>query len=181
MNLFLLRHASAGTRRPNPAVDVKRPLDKEGKRNCLHLAHVLNALKVNFDLIVSSPLKRSLQTAQLVGTETGYETPIVISKALAPDANWGQFQRLLHESSGYENVLVVGHNPNITAFLIHLLSTNGHDGMHQRPRIRLRKGAIARVNMQRGPATLQWLLTPPVVKALYATSTKSSRRKTSRK
>lgn len=181
MNLYVLRHASAGTRRTNPVVDVKRPLDKDGKRHCLHLAHVLNALKINFDLIVSSPLKRSLQTAQLVGTETGYESAILSSKALAPDANWTQFQRLLHESSGYENVLVVGHNPNITAFLLHLLSSNGHDGMNQRPRIRLRKGAIARLSLQRGPATLQWLLAPPVVKALYATSTKSSRRKTSRK
>ena len=84
MNLFILRHASAGTRRTNPVVDVKRPLDKEGKRHSLQLAYVLNALNVNFDLVVSSPLKRSLQTAQLIGTETGYETPILISEALAP-------------------------------------------------------------------------------------------------
>ena len=181
MNLFILRHASAGTRRSNPVVDVKRPLDKDGKRQCIQLAQVLNALTVNFDLIVSSPLKRSLQTAQLVGTETGYETPILISNALAPDATYAQFQRLLHECSAYENVMVVGHNPNITSFLNHLLSGNGHDGPRNQPRIRLRKGSIARLNMQRGPATLQWLLDPRVVKALYATSTKSSRRKTSRK
>ena len=67
MNLFVLRHASAGTRRTNPVVDVKRPLDKDGKRHSLQLAYVLNGLNVNFDLIVSSPLKRSLQTAQLIG------------------------------------------------------------------------------------------------------------------
>jgi len=182
MNLFLLRHASAGTRRMNPKVDVKRGLDKDGKRQCLQLAHVLNALAINFDLIVSSPLKRSLQTAQLVGTETGYETPILISNALAPDATWPQFQRLLHECSDYENVMVVGHNPNITTFLMHLVcGANGHDGPRQRARIRLRKGSIARLNMQPGPATLQWMLDPRIVRALYATSTKSSRRKTSRK
>ncbi|HEY4010307.1 MAG TPA: phosphoglycerate mutase family protein [Acidobacteriaceae bacterium] len=186
MNLFVLRHASAGTRRTNPALDVKRPLDKDGKRHCLHLAHVLNALPVHFDLIVSSRLKRSLQTAQLVGTETGYETPILISDALAPNATFAQFQRLLHECSAYENVLVVGHNPNITSFLVHLLIGNGYDsargqGVRQPTRIRLRKGSLARVSMQRGPATLQWLLDPRIVKALYATSTKSSRRKTSRK
>ena len=46
MNLFLLRHASAGTRRTNPVVDVKRPLDKDGKRHSLQLAYVLNALKI---------------------------------------------------------------------------------------------------------------------------------------
>ena len=99
MNLFILRHASAGTRRTNPVVDVKRQLDKDGKRHCLHLAHVLNALPVNFDLIVSSPLKRSLQTAQLVGTETGYETPILVSNALAPNATWPQFQRAFLRTS----------------------------------------------------------------------------------
>ena len=60
MNLFILRHASAGTRRLNPLVDLKRPLDKEGKRHCLHLGMILNAMNLNFDLIVSSPLKRSL-------------------------------------------------------------------------------------------------------------------------
>jgi phosphohistidine phosphatase len=181
MNLFVLRHASAGTRRPNPAVDVKRPLDKDGKRQCIQLGHVLNALSVNFDLIVSSPLKRSLQTAQLVGTETGYETPILISEALRPEADFAQFQRLLHDSSSYENVMVVGHNPNITTFLIQLLSApNGSDRVRNQPRIRLRKGSIARLNIQRS-AVLQWLLDPRVVRELYGTSAKSSRRKTSRK
>jgi phosphohistidine phosphatase len=181
MNLFVLRHASAGTRRTNPAVDVKRPLDKDGKRQCIQLGQVLNALSVNFDLIVSSPLKRSLQTAQLVGTETGYETPIMISPALAPGATFQQFQRLLHECSAYENVMVVGHNPNITTFLVQLLSGhNSNDGTRNQPRIRLRKGSIARLNMQ-PRAILQWLLDPRVVRELYATSIKSSRRKTSRK
>jgi phosphohistidine phosphatase len=182
MNLFILRHASAGTRRPNPVVDVKRQLDKDGKRQCIQLGHVLNALSVNFDLIISSPLKRSLQTAQLVGTETGYETPILISPALAPDATYPQFQRLLHDSASNENVMVVGHNPNITSFLVHLLSgNNGATSPRNQPRIRLRKGSIARLSLQRGPATLQWLIDPRVVRELYATSTKSSRRKTSRK
>jgi phosphohistidine phosphatase len=180
MNLFVLRHASAGTRRTNPVVDVKRPLDKEGKRQCIQLGHVLNALTINFDLIVSSPLKRSLQTAQLVGTETGYETPILVSPALAPGADFAQFQRLLHECSDYENVMVVGHNPNITTFLVHLLSGPAVDRHRNQPRIRLRKGSIARLNMQRG-AVLQWLLDPRVVRELYGTSAKSSRRKTSRK
>src|ERR1700727_2805609 len=97
MNIFILRHASAGTSRPNPVLDARRPLDKEGKRHCLQLAHVLNALDVNFDLIVSSPLKRCLQTASLIGTETGYEAQILQSKALAPEATYKDFQKLLNE------------------------------------------------------------------------------------
>src|SRR5260370_11056731 len=122
MNLFILRHASAGIRRTNSLLDLKRPLDKDGKRHCLHLAHVLNALKIQFDLIVSSPLKRSLQTASLVGTETGYEAQILLSNALSPDATLSDFHNLLHQCRNHENLLVVGHHPNITSVLRPLLA-----------------------------------------------------------
>ncbi|MGC9198897.1 MAG: SixA phosphatase family protein [Acidobacteriaceae bacterium] len=182
MTLFLLRHASAGLRRSNPLLDAKRPLDKDGKAQCLQLAHVLNALKVNFDLVVSSPLKRSLQTAQLIATETGYEQELRITPALAPSAPFAQFQRLLRDCASAENILVVGHNPNITQFLGQLLGVCAQDGPEPAPaRIRLRKGSLARVTLQRNTAVLQTLLDPRIIRALYTTSTKSSRRKTSRK
>jgi phosphohistidine phosphatase len=178
MNLFILRHASAGIRRTNPLLDLKRPLDKDGKRHCLHLAHVLNALNIQFDLIVSSPLKRSLQTASLVGTETGYEAQILLSNALAPEATFADFQKLLHQCRNHENLVVVGHNPNISSFLGSLLVPQSSNASAQ---IRLRKGSLARLSLTRGPAILQWLLDPRTVRALYATSTKSSLRKISRK
>lgn len=177
MNLYILRHASAGTRRANPTLDVKRPLDKEGKKHSLYLAYLLNNMKVSFDLVISSPLKRSLQTAQLVATETGYEQNVLISNALAPAATFAQFQRLLKECEGHENVLVVGHNPNITEFLAALIVSDKED----KAAVRLSKGSLARLSLARGPATMRWLISPSVVRALYTTSTKSSRRKTSRK
>lgn len=178
MNLFILRHASAGVRRANPLLDVKRPLDKDGKRLCIQLAHTLNALSIQFDLIVSSPLKRSVQTASLVGTETGYENKILISNALSPDATFRDFQRLLSECRLQENLLVVGHNPNISQFVGALLVPSTAMAA---PRIRLRKGSLARLSLTRAPATMQWLLDPRTIRALYTTSTKSSRRKISRK
>jgi phosphohistidine phosphatase len=177
MNLYFLRHASAGLRRRSPILDLKRPLDKEGKKHCLQLAYVLNALNIQFDLIISSPLKRCLQTASLIGTETGYEAQILNSNALAPEATLKDFQRLLRENTHAENLLVVGHNPNLSSFLGSILvPATGPEA-----KIRLRKGSMARVVLTRGPATLQTLLDPRTVRALYATSTKSSRRKTSRK
>ncbi len=97
MNLYILRHASAGTRRANPLIDVKRPLDKEGKQQCMLVGSCLNALKVQFDLIVSSPLKRALQTASLVGTETGYDSKILVSQALTPEASVTAFEKLIAE------------------------------------------------------------------------------------
>src|ERR1700742_3412237 len=156
MNLYILRHASAGLRRSNPLLDIKRPLDKEGKKHCLQLAYVLNALNIQFDFIVSSPLKRCLQTAALIGTETGYEAQILQSDGLAPAATLKDFQKLLRESSDRENVLVVGHNPNLSSFLGSLLVP----ASSTEAKIRLRKGSIARVVLTRGPATLQSLLDP---------------------
>ena len=182
MNLFLLRHASAGTRRPNPLLDVRRPLDREGKQHCLQLGQVLNTLKITFDTVVSSPLKRALQTAQLVATETGFETRIQHSSSLAPEATFTDFQHLLGELSDRENVLVVGHNPNIQLFAGCLLLLPQHSSQSVIvPTVRMRKGTLARYTMTRGPAVLQSVLDPRTVRALYATSTKSSRRKTSRK
>lgn len=174
MNLFMMRHASAGERRPNPLLDVKRPLDKDGKQHCLRLAQVLNALKIGFDLIVSSPLKRSLQTASLIGTETGYESQIQLSSALAPTATFADFQKLLHEFEGREDVLVVGHNPNLSSFLSQMLVAPGSRSV---PAVRLRKGSMARLSTDRRPAVLVGLLDPRVVRALYITSTKKPRPK----
>ena len=182
MNLYLMRHASAGTRRSNPALDLRRPLDKAGKRDCLLLGNTLSSMNVNFDLIVSSPLKRSLQTASLVGTETGFEQKILLSDALAPSANFAQFEKLLVECAGYESLLVVGHSPNLVQFLGMLMQPAQQTKASRPPaQVRMRKGTIARLNMERGAATLQWMLDPRVVRTLYASSTIKSRRKTSRK
>jgi len=182
MNLYLLRHASAGTRRSNPAVDVRRPLDKAGKRDCLLLGNTLTSMNVSFDLVVSSPLKRSLQTASLVGTETGYEQKILLSDALAPSATFSQFEKLLVECTGVESLLVVGHSPNLVQFLGLLMQPVNTTRTSNPPAsVRLRKGAIAKLSLERGAATLQWMLDPRILRTLYASSTTRSRRKTSRK
>jgi phosphohistidine phosphatase len=179
MNLYFLRHASAGVSRSNPVVDAKRPLDKDGKQFCLQLAHVLNGMKLQFDLIISSPLKRSLQTASLIGTETAYERSVQISTALSPSGTLTAFRALLAELPQADNVLIVGHNPNLTTFLGASISGGAASG--RVAGIRLRKGALARVDMERRPPTLMWLLDPRIVRVLYLSSTKSSRRKTSKK
>lgn len=175
MNLYVLRHASAGTRRKNPILDTKRPLDKEGKQQCILVGSYLNALKVQFDLIASSPLKRALQTASLVGTETGYDAKIQVTEALSPEATVAGFQQYIAGLSRYENVLIVGHNPNLPVFLGSLFASPG------RPSIRLRKGAIARVDCTRRPGVLNWLVDPRILRGVYTNVTKRSLRKTSLK
>jgi phosphohistidine phosphatase len=175
MNLYMMRHASAGVPRENPVLDAKRGLVKEGKEQCMLMARLLNAFGVQIDLIVSSPLKRSLQTAQFVGTEMGYEARVETSPALAPHASYADFQQMLARYSNRDGVLVVGHNPNMFQFLGKLITGNGGAA------IRMRKGSIARINLDRHPPLMQWLMDPRMARSIYASVQKSSRPKTSRK
>ncbi len=175
MNLYILRHASAGVRRADPITDAKRPLDREGKEQCVLVARYLTALRVQFDLILSSPLKRALQTASLVGTEVAYDSKIQIAEAASPAGTVAQFNSLVGTLSAYDNVLIVGHNPNLPQFVGSLICA---------PRaasIRMRKGAIARVDCTHRPGQLVSLVDPRVLRQVYASAAKSSRRNTSRK
>lgn len=156
-------------------LDAKRGLIKEGKDQCMLMARALSALRVQVDVIVSSPLKRALQTAQFVGTELGYDAKVETSPALAPGAEYRAFQDLLAKYAGREGVLLVGHNPNLFQFLGKLITGNGGAA------IRLRKGSVANVDMDHHPPRLQWLLDPRSVRWLYESVGKSSRPKTSRK
>ena len=175
MNLYLMRHADAGVPRENPKLDAKRALIKEGKEQCMLMARVLSALKVQVDVIASSPLKRALQTAQFVGTELGYDAKVEVSSALGPDGDFVTFQKLLEKYADREGVLLVGHNPNLFKFLGRIITGNGGAG------VRMRKGSVARIDMERHPPLLQWLVDPRMARWIYASATKSSRPKTSRK
>jgi phosphohistidine phosphatase len=149
MILYILRHASAGTRRPNPLVDRKRGLDREGKQQCLLVGSFLNAVGVNFDAILSSPLKRSLQTASLVATEIGFDQKITADPSLEPAGRLVDFEALLARYMHLENVLVVGHNPNLAHYAGALIGQRG-----LRANIRLRKAGLARIDVSRRPAVL---------------------------
>lgn len=175
MILYVMRHADAGKFRGNPLLDSKRAITKEGKEQCMLMARALNALKVHPDVIVSSPLKRAAQSAQFVGTELGYDAKVEISQALSPGASFLEFQAMLAAYTGRDSVLVVGHNPNIYRFLGQLIA--GTAG----PAIRMRKASVACVDMEHHPPRMQWLLDVRTVRGFYASTTKSSRAKTSRK
>ena len=175
MILYLMRHADAGVPRDNPKLDSKRALVKEGKEQCMLMARMLGALRVQIDVVVSSPLKRAMQTAQFVATELGYETKVEVSTALGLDADFSAFQKLIEKYADREGVLLVGHNPNLFKFLGRIITGNGAAG------VRMRKGSVARIDMSKHPPLLQWLVDPRMARWIYASATKSSRPKTSRK
>jgi phosphohistidine phosphatase len=176
MILYFLRHASAGEHVMNPKKDEKRALDKEGIEQCGYVGRALAALNVQVDTIVSSPLKRCTQTASLVGNEIGYEGKLQIDAGLRPGAGFADFRKLLEKYAKQEAVMVVGHNPNLSQFLGSVISDSGCEAS-----VDLKKGAVAKVEMRRTSGTLQWCVTPRVLRTLYDTAVESSRPNTSRK
>ena len=176
MIIYFLRHASAGEHLGNPKKDEKRALDKEGIEQCGYVGRALAALEAQVDVIVSSSLKRATQTASLVGNEMGYEGKLQIETGLRPEATFSDFRKLVEKYARQEAIMVVGHNPNLSQFLGAIISDSGCEAS-----VELKKGAVAKVEMRRSTGTLQWCLTPKLVRALYAAAVESSRPKTSRK
>src|SRR5208283_3212035 len=113
MFLYFLRHASAGEPLSSAKKDEKRGLDKDGIQQCGYIGRALAALGVQVEIIVSSPLKRSTQTAALVGNEMGHEGRLVTENALRPQASFADFQRILQKYARQDSILLVGHNPNL--------------------------------------------------------------------
>ncbi len=176
MIVYFLRHANAGERLVSPKKDEKRGLDKEGIEQCGYVGRALAALEVQVDAIVSSPLKRSMQTASLVGNEMGFEGKLQTEAGLRPQATFAEFRKLLDKYARHEAIMVVGHNPNLSEFLGRVISPAGCEAA-----VELRKGAVAKVELRRGAGWLSWCLTPKVLRTLYAAAAESSRPKSSRK
>jgi len=176
MILYFLRHASAGEHFANPRKDEKRALDKEGIEQCGYIGRAMSALDVQVDLIISSPLKRCTQTAFLVGNELGFEGRVQLDTGLRPEAGLADFRKILEKYARQEAIMVVGHNPNLSQFLGSVISDSGCEAS-----IELKKGAVAKVEMRRTSGTMQWCVTPKVLRTLYDTAVESSRPKTSRK
>lgn len=176
MVIYFLRHASAGESLANPKKDEKRALDKTGIEQCGEVGRALTALDVQVDLILSSPLKRSAQTAALVGNELGYEGKLLFEDGLRPAATFADFRKMLEKHAKLENIMVVGHNPNLSEFLGRSISASGCEAS-----VELKKGAVARVEMNRNSGSMLWCITPKVLRSVYAAAADNSRPKTSRK
>ena len=176
MIVYFLRHANAGERFPNPKKDEKRALDKEGIEQCGYVGRALAAMEAQVDAIITSPLKRSTQTAALVGNEMGHEGKLIIDAALRPTSQFADFRKLLDRHARLEAIMVVGHNPNLSEFLGRTISDSGCEAS-----LELKKGAVAKVEVYRNAGILQWCFTPKMLRSLYKAATDSSRPKTSRK
>jgi len=176
MIIYFLRHANAGQSVVNPKKDEKRALDETGVEQCGYVGRALTALDAQVDVIISSPLKRAAQTASLVGNEMGYEGKLQLDNALRPEASFADFRKLLDKYAKYEAIMVVGHNPNLSEFLGRLITESDCEAG-----VELKKGGVAKVELGRNSAVLNWSITPKVLRTLYSAAAESSRPKSSRK
>jgi len=176
MTIYFLRHASAGKRMLNARKDERRPLDEDGLLQAGYIGRLLANLDVQVEQIISSPLKRALQTASLVANELAFESGVQLDNALRPESEFEQFQALLARNKRFDSIMVVGHNPSLSEFLgKSLVSSSGPS------HIDLKKAAVAKVEMSGKSGTLEWLVTPKIARTLQTSLKASSRPKTARK
>ena len=177
MDIYFLRHASAGDKKAStPQEDEKRPLDAKGIEQSKQMGQLLAALDVEPEAFISSPLTRAVQTAELAAEQMNGNPSITLDDALRPDASYEQFQELLHHYERRSAIVVTGHNPNASEFLSYLIS-----GGTAKDAVELKKGAVAKVEYKLGKGTLQWCITPKLLKLAQESASVRSRPKASRK
>jgi phosphohistidine phosphatase len=176
MTIYFLRHASAGTAVSNPKKDERRPLDEEGILQARYIGRMLANLDVQVEQIISSPLKRALQTASLVANELAFEGEVQRDDALRPESEFAQFRAMAERYRKLDAIMVVGHNPSLTEFLAKAVGS-GPTTTH----LELKKGAVAKVDLKGRSGLLEWLITPKIARTLQWSSKTSSRPKTERK
>jgi len=119
--LFLIRHAKSSWDDAALA-DKERPLDARGKRDAPAMGERLARRDVKPDLIVSSPARRALATAEIIARKLDYKLKnIVVDDRLYACAA-DDLLKVIHElADKQEQVMLFGHNPEFTE-LAHRLS-----------------------------------------------------------
>ncbi len=160
MELYLVRHGIAAERKPG-LKDQDRSLTPKGRKKAECVAKRLKALGVRFDLILSSPLLRARQTAEILAEEVPYQGKVSCSDLLRPGSDLLVILKELQKySKAHTRVALVGHEPDLS-FLASLL-ISGKPGLG----LEIKKVAVCQLQIDRFTslpcATLVWLCPPKV-------------------
>lgn len=113
MELYLIRHGIA-TERGIDTKDEERTLTAQGRQRTQKVAQRLHQLGLRFDLILTSPLVRSRQTAEILRS-SGLSSQLEEHTSLAPDGDihtWlGWLEQQQHPTT--TQLALVGHQPNL--------------------------------------------------------------------
>jgi phosphohistidine phosphatase len=136
MELYLLRHGEAEVRKPSKK-DEDRALTANGKSDIRRVAKLARAAKVKPGIILTSPLLRATQTAEIASKVLGTKR-VAVTQALLPDAAPENLWKELGVMDGLEQVMLAGHDPGITRLAQFLLGVE--------VAIDFKKGAMIRID-----------------------------------
>ncbi len=157
MILYILRHAQAEDEAA-PGGDEARQLTPRGRSRMRSAAAGLRRMDVKLDGIVTSPLARAAQTADIVAAAYANDPPPQVLPALSTGVAAADVVAALASFTRYDNLMIVGHEPQLSALVSLLLS-----GSTDTVRLRFKKGGCVALELldrfQRGRAELLWMLT----------------------
>ncbi len=160
--LYLIRHGVAAERGENYPDDTKRPLTNEGVQKLRKEARALVALDITLDVILTSPLVRTRQTAEVIAAVFRNPPPIVAMASLAPGSPHNAIIEELSKQHRRHHIALVGHEPGIGELAGRLIGS-------RRP-LEFKKGAVCRIDVAAlppaGPGELRWFLTPRVMRKI---------------
>jgi phosphohistidine phosphatase len=154
MQVYLLRHGIAEENRSGKS-DADRELTAEGRRKLRETLRVVAEADTHPSLILTSPLLRAVQTAEIAKSVLHSRTNPLETKALLPGTNPEQVWDEIRVHKDEPELMLVGHDPLFTNLAGYLL---GFPGLH----IDFKKGAILRVDFEsfapKPRGLLRWFL-----------------------
>ena len=160
MQLLIIRHAIAVPRGTPDMPDDERPLTKRGRRRFRSAARGLVCLVGRPDFLLSSPLPRARQTADIAAREWGKNVEVTDEPALAGGTP-EEIAGVLARYPGDSRVAIVGHEPDLSELLARVLGTSNDE------RLTFKKGGAALVELPGTPldgGSLTWYLPPRLMR-----------------
>lgn len=152
MKLVIVRHATA-VERDGEIPEEWRYLTPEGRAFFRKTARTLAKEGVKPDLILTSPLLRAVQTADILGEALPYDGSLLARGELRPGFDLAALQRLLAEFQGHKELVLVGHEPDLSSLVAALLALPGG--------FAFKKGAAIKLKLDpanpQGTAAFKWL------------------------
>jgi phosphohistidine phosphatase len=163
--LYIMRHGVAVTRgSAGFSDDAKRPLTPDGKKKMQQITDGLARLGFAVDWIVTSPLVRSVETAEIVAESLGSNLPLDFCDALRPGGSPEALVSFLAKHANRKRVLVVGHEPDLSELAARLMGAGRHANLA------FKKGGCCLLTFNefppKSPGRLVWWLTSRVLRKL---------------
>lgn len=167
MKIHLLRHGIAAAREdPAFAADSERPLTRKGIKRMRKAARGIRRLELGFKAILTSPLIRARQSAEIVAAVLGAESLLRELAELSPESSIEELLSALSRNPEHDNCLLVGHEPLLGRFAGVLLG--GENQAFQA--LPLKKGGLCCIGIESLPPVeageLRWMLTPRQLRLL---------------